>query len=125
MNVPFEEDEFTLEKLGLKPGEDIHDHRVGIRYKYAIEGLDGAGLPEELLSSVESSTDEPDTTDTPEATAPAVENVGETKKPVQEVTPRPEPDEAPSMLYPILAGVVIVALVIGCVAHTRKRRKQE
>ena len=37
VNVPFEEDEFTLEKLGLKYGDDIHDHNLGGRYKY--EGI--------------------------------------------------------------------------------------
>jgi hypothetical protein len=34
VNVPFEEDEFTLEKLGVKPGTYIHDHNIGMRYVY-------------------------------------------------------------------------------------------
>lgn len=34
VNVPFEEDEFTLEKLGLRQGDDIHDRRLNMRYKY-------------------------------------------------------------------------------------------
>jgi len=37
VNVPFEEDEFALEKLGVKPGDDIHDHITGKRYKYGTD----------------------------------------------------------------------------------------
>jgi hypothetical protein len=54
VNVPFEEDEFTLEKLGVKHGDDIHDLKVGMRYKYKdvlhdsdmLDLLDTADLPE-------------------------------------------------------------------------------
>lgn len=34
VNVPFEEDEFTLEKLGVKHGDHISDHRVNKGYRY-------------------------------------------------------------------------------------------
>ena len=34
VNVPFGEDEFTLEKLGVKHGDHISDHRVNRGYRY-------------------------------------------------------------------------------------------
>jgi hypothetical protein len=49
VNVPFEEDEFTLEKLRVKHGDDIHDRTIGIRYKYygTLKVLDKADMPKE------------------------------------------------------------------------------
>jgi len=40
VNVPFEEDEFTLEKLGVKPGDYIQDNKIGMMYKYGIDNID-------------------------------------------------------------------------------------
>jgi thiol-disulfide isomerase/thioredoxin len=37
VNVPFEEDEFTLEKLGVKDGDDIDDHTIDKQYKYRTD----------------------------------------------------------------------------------------
>ena len=34
VNVPFEEDEFTLAKMGVRIGDDIQDERLGVMYKY-------------------------------------------------------------------------------------------
>ena len=34
VNVPFDEDEFTVEKLGLKRGDRVSDHRIGKGYIY-------------------------------------------------------------------------------------------
>ena len=34
VNVPFKEDEFTLEKLGVKPGARVSDHRIKKVYRY-------------------------------------------------------------------------------------------
>ena len=34
VNVPFEQDEFTVEKLGLKRGDLISDHRIKMGYRY-------------------------------------------------------------------------------------------
>jgi len=55
VNVPFEEDEFTLEKLGVKAGDDVHDLKIGMRYKYRglltdsemLDVLDRADMPKE------------------------------------------------------------------------------
>jgi hypothetical protein len=41
LNVPFAEDEFTLAKMGMQPGDQIHDHRVGLRrYPYTSDLAD-------------------------------------------------------------------------------------
>lgn len=53
VNVPFEEDEFTVEKLGVKHGDLVSDHRVGMAYVYGgylrdsemLEVLDTADMP--------------------------------------------------------------------------------
>lgn len=34
VNVPFKEDEFTIEKLGVKHGDKISDHRINRGYRY-------------------------------------------------------------------------------------------
>lgn len=47
VNVPLEEDEFTLEKLGVKPGDYIQDNKIGIMYKYGIDNID-LGMPDML-----------------------------------------------------------------------------
>jgi len=55
VNVPFEEDEFTGEKLGVKPGARVSDHRIKKVYRYegvlpeapsAPKALMGRRLPE-------------------------------------------------------------------------------
>lgn len=40
VNVPLEEDEFTMEKLGVKPGDYIQDNKIGMMYKYGIDNID-------------------------------------------------------------------------------------
>jgi len=44
VNVPFKEDEFTVEKLGVKHGDSISDHRINKGYRY--EGVLAEVLPE-------------------------------------------------------------------------------
>ena len=44
VNVPFEEDEFTIEKLGVKPGDYIQDNKIGIMYNYGIDDIDSGML---------------------------------------------------------------------------------
>ena len=39
VNVPFEEDEFTLAKMGVRTGDDIQDERLGMMYKYGGEDM--------------------------------------------------------------------------------------
>ncbi len=51
VNVPFEEDEFTLEKLGLKYGDYIHDHKIGMLYKYESVLTDSQML--EVLDTID------------------------------------------------------------------------
>ena len=34
VNVPFEDDEFTIEKMGIKNGEEVQDHIAGMSYMY-------------------------------------------------------------------------------------------
>jgi len=55
VNVPFEEDEFTLVKMGVRVGDDIQDERLGMLYKYGgvlaevppkPEALTGKQLPQ-------------------------------------------------------------------------------
>jgi len=54
VNVPFEEDEFTVEKLGVKYGDLVSDHKIGIGYIYGgflrdsemLKELDTAEMPE-------------------------------------------------------------------------------
>jgi len=55
VNVPFEEDEFTLAKMGVRVGDDIQDMRLGMLYKYGgvlaevppkPEALTGKQLPQ-------------------------------------------------------------------------------
>lgn len=40
VNVPLEEDEFTIDKLGVKPGDYIQDTKIGMMYKYGIDNID-------------------------------------------------------------------------------------
>ncbi len=41
VNVPLPKDEFTLAKMGMQPGDQIHDHRVGLRrYPYTSDLAD-------------------------------------------------------------------------------------
>ena len=40
VNVPFEEDEFTLDKLGVKSGDYIQDNKIGMMYKYGVDNID-------------------------------------------------------------------------------------
>jgi len=40
VNVPLEEDEFTMDKLGVKPGDYIQDNKIGRIYKYGIDNID-------------------------------------------------------------------------------------
>jgi len=58
VNVPFAEDEFTLVKMGVKPGDQIHDHRVGMRYTYMGELTDAELLDPALLAAKD--VNEPD-----------------------------------------------------------------
>jgi hypothetical protein len=55
VNVPFAEDEFTLAKMGMRPGDQIHDHRIDMRYTYTrtladSNLLDSAHLPADDLN---------------------------------------------------------------------------
>lgn len=34
VNMPLKEDEFTIQKLGVKPGDIIHDNRIGMQYSF-------------------------------------------------------------------------------------------
>ncbi|HNY78572.1 MAG: hypothetical protein RBS72_12395 [Sedimentisphaerales bacterium] len=54
VNVPFEEDEFTPAKMGVQPGDHVHDHRVGRRHRYASELEDS-----ELLDSAHLTAEDP------------------------------------------------------------------
>jgi hypothetical protein len=39
VNVPFEEDEFTLAKLGLRPGDLIQANQIGVMYEYGVDDV--------------------------------------------------------------------------------------
>lgn len=49
VNIPFEEDEFTLEKLGVKHGDKISDHRVNKGYRYEGVLAEVPPKPETLI----------------------------------------------------------------------------
>jgi hypothetical protein len=48
VNIPFEEDEFTVEKLGVKHGDWISDHRIRRGYKYEGVLVEAPSRPEAL-----------------------------------------------------------------------------
>lgn len=74
VNVPFEEDEFTVEKLGVKHGDLISDHKIGIGYIYGgflrdsemLDVLDTTDVPEGMIAPKNSGINE--TTDQTDAT---------------------------------------------------------
>ena len=56
VNVPFEDDEFTIDKMGIKNGELIQDQIAGIMYRYGvasgdIKELDMIYTPSEIIKS--------------------------------------------------------------------------
>ena len=49
VNVPFDEDEFTVEKLGLKRGDRVSDHRIGKGYIYDGTLIEPPPSPKTLI----------------------------------------------------------------------------
>ena len=73
VNVPFEEDEFTLEKLGVKHGDFVSDHKIGMGYIYGrllrdsdmLEVLDSDDMFKEVsVPENDSIREEPNEADT-------------------------------------------------------------
>ena len=57
VNVPFEEDEFSLEKLGVKHGDKISDHRINKGYIYEGVLAEVPSEPESLMGKQLPQTD--------------------------------------------------------------------
>jgi hypothetical protein len=57
VNVPFEEDEFTMEKLGVKVGDRVSDHRINKGYRYEGVLAEVPSEPETLMGKQLPQTD--------------------------------------------------------------------
>jgi hypothetical protein len=57
VNIPFEEDEFTLAKMGVRVGDDIQDERLGMLYKYGGVVAEVPPKPQTLIGKQLPQTD--------------------------------------------------------------------
>jgi hypothetical protein len=126
INVPFAEDEFTLAKMGMRPGDQIHDRRVGLqRYTYTSELadsnlLDSAHLPTDDLNGkneTKASGVSPPAQATQVTSGTADGNVLATGK----TTPNAGSRAMPSYLA-LLIIAVILGVAGGIYAITRRKK---
>jgi len=121
VNVPFEEDEFTVEKLGISAGDDIHDHIIGMRYKYMgyvtasemLKALDTADMPGDTTISDNDGSSEATNegkTETNKQDANAADTIEE-RDALQTSETIPTKHETDGKRTP--AYVIVVVLVIG------------
>jgi len=125
VNVPFEEDEFTVEKLGVKQGDLISDHKLGMGYKYG-----GLLRDSEILDVL-------DTDDMfKEVSVPENDSISEEPNEVDTVAKKEDANEADTVTDRLMLQtsetnvtrmyiyVIVVAIVIGLagIAYKLKRR---
>ena len=129
----FDEDEFTVEKLGLKSGDDIHDHVVGMRYTYKgaltdselLESVDTANMPVSEMSSEGGSVPVPNDIDTAVTQHPGKEpNVAVQGEMLSETTPGTlDTDGTNTYAHAIVAAIVIGLAAIVYMLSRRLRRE--
>jgi hypothetical protein len=128
VNVPFAEDEFTLAKMGMRPGDQIHDRRVGLRrYTYTSELadsnlLDSAHLPADDLNGkneVKAISSFPHAQATQVTSGTADGNVLATGKTVPNAGRRAMPSYLALFIIAVIIGVAA-----GIYAITLRHRKE-
>lgn len=121
VNIPLAEDEFSIEKLGIKPGEHIHDMKVGLVYRYGETGQDGWELPKEL--------DVPGTPtvqiDPGAEAAPEVDSRPGTLTPQANETLSAPLEGAEVSTYIYFCVIIVIAVVLAGVAYKIARRPRK
>jgi len=126
VNVPFEEDEFTVEKLGLKQGDRISDHKIGMVYIY------GGFLQDSQMLNELDKTDMPKETVVPENVEEIIEEVNEADAAAEIEVAHETDTVAENLIHQTLATegthtyiyIIVVSFVIGLagIAYMLNRR---